>query len=146
MIQYRNGLIQTKEDGNPPPKIPNYIGESIYQIAINVSKIPKYSGYTIQYKQEMISDAVLDCVAAVDNFDPAKSKYPFAYFTRIVIHAFWRRIMKEKKQQYIKLKNLERMNVYGICSDEESTLFKVNEISSDIIKSYEEKHLKKKEK
>jgi hypothetical protein len=40
----------------------------------------------------------------MDNFDPAKSKNPFAYFTQIIYYAFIRRIQKEKKQQQVKQK------------------------------------------
>ena len=48
------------------------------------------------YKEDMISDGVENCVQYIDNFDPAKSKNPFAYFTQIVYYAFLRRIAKEK--------------------------------------------------
>ena len=44
----------------------------------------------------------------IDNFDPEKSKNPFAYFTQIIYYAFLRRIQKEKKQLEIKGKILER--------------------------------------
>ena len=40
----------------------------------------------------------------MDNFDPEKSKNPFAYFTQIIYYAFIRRIQKEKKQQLVKQK------------------------------------------
>jgi hypothetical protein len=41
------------------------------------------------------------------NFDPLKSTNPFAFFTQITFYAFLRRIQKEKKQLYIKLKCFE---------------------------------------
>ena len=44
------------------------------------------------------------------NFDPEKSKNPFSYFTQIIYYAFLRRIEKEKKQSYIKLKMTELMD------------------------------------
>ena len=40
----------------------------------------------------------------MDNFDPEKSKNPFAYFTQIIYYAFICRIQKEKKQQQVKQK------------------------------------------
>jgi len=40
----------------------------------------------------------------LDNFNPAKSNNPFAYFTQIIYFAFVRRIQKEKKQVTIKQK------------------------------------------
>jgi DNA-directed RNA polymerase specialized sigma24 family protein len=52
----------------------------------------------------MISDGYENCVMYMHNFDPEKYNNPFAYFTQIIHHAFIRRIQKERKQQYIKLK------------------------------------------
>jgi len=49
-----------------------------------------------------------NCVQYIHNFDPAKSKNPFAYFTQIIHYAFLRRIQKEKKQLEIKNKIIER--------------------------------------
>ena len=58
--------------------------------------------------QTMISDGIENCVQYIYNFDPAKSKNPFAYFTQIVHYAFLRRIQKEKKQLDIKTKIIEK--------------------------------------
>jgi hypothetical protein len=55
----------------------------------------------------MISDGVENCICYIDNFDPLKSTNPFAYFTQIIYYAFLRRILKEKKQLYIKHKSFE---------------------------------------
>jgi hypothetical protein len=52
----------------------------------------------------MISDGIENCLQYLDNFDPAKSNNPFAYFTQIIYYAFIRRIQKEKKQTIIKQK------------------------------------------
>ena len=56
----------------------------------------------------MICDGIENCIQYVDNFDPAKSTNPFAYFTQIVYYAFLRRIAKEKRQMEIKDKLIER--------------------------------------
>jgi DNA-directed RNA polymerase specialized sigma24 family protein len=52
----------------------------------------------------MISDGIENCLQYLDNFNPAKSSNPFAYFTQIIYFAFIRRIQKEKKQVTIKHK------------------------------------------
>ena len=44
----------------------------------------------------------------IHNFDPEKSRNPFAYFTQIIHYAFLRRIQKEKKQLEIKTKIIEK--------------------------------------
>ena len=47
-------------------------------------------------------DGVENCIRYCTNFDPEKSKNPFAYFTQITYYAFLRIIQKENKQFYIK--------------------------------------------
>jgi DNA-directed RNA polymerase specialized sigma subunit len=70
-----------------------------------LSHKPNFSGYT--YKEDMISDGIENCLLYIDNFDPEKSNNPFAYFTQIIYYAFLRRIAKEKKVLYTKLKYTE---------------------------------------
>ena len=91
----------------------------------------------------MKSDGILDCIAAVNNFDPNKTNNPFGYFTQILWNAYIRRIQKEKKQQYIKSKNIERVIVLENCSEEEINQFKLTDASNELIRSYEEKLFKK---
>jgi len=56
------------------------------------------------FRDEMILDGIENCITYIDNFDPEKSKNPFAYFTQITYYAFIRRIQKEKKQMDTKKK------------------------------------------
>jgi hypothetical protein len=49
-----------------------------------------------------------NCVQYINNFNPEKSKNPFAYFTQIIHFAFLRRISKEKKQMDIRNKIIEK--------------------------------------
>jgi hypothetical protein len=50
----------------------------------------------------------------MDNFDPAKSSNPFAYFTQITYYAFVRRIQKEKKHLQLKYKYIASLDVDSI--------------------------------
>jgi len=93
MIEYRESCSSA---------VTNYIGECFLKIANHLSYRPNFINYT--YKEEMISDGIENCLQYVDNFNPEKSKNPFAYFTQIIYYAFIRRIQKEKKQQTIKRK------------------------------------------
>ncbi len=106
MIEFRNSVIEAKENDQPRPRIPNYIGECIMKISEHLSYRPNFINYT--YKDEMISDGIENCLLYIDNFNPEKSKNPFAYFTQIIYYAFIRRMQKEKKQTYVKYKSLER--------------------------------------
>jgi len=80
-------------------------------IATNVSMKPNFISYT--FRDEMIGDAIENCCQYFDNFDPKRSKNPFAYFTQITWYAFLRRIHKEKKQLYAKYKAHEQIGVLG---------------------------------
>ena len=105
-----NGREPTREDrakrweGKPP--IPNYLGDCFLKIATHLSYKPNFVNYT--FREDMISDGVENCVQYINNFDPEKSKNPFAYFTQIIHYAFLRRIQREKRQLDIKNKILER--------------------------------------
>ena len=70
----------------------------------------------------MISDGIENCVQYIHNFDPEKSKNPFAYFTQIIHYAFLRRIQKEKKQLEIKTKIIERTGFDEVMMVDDSLL------------------------
>ena len=102
MIDWR----ETWPDEENIPPVTNYIGECFLKIATHLSYRPNFINYT--YRDEMISDGIENCFQYVKNFNPEKSKNPFAYFTQIIYYAFLRRIAKEKKQSHIKNKMIER--------------------------------------
>ena len=120
---------------NEDTQISNYIGEAILLICNNLSRKPNFSGYT--YKQDMVSDAICDCVAAVNNFDPDKTNNPFAYFTQIAWNAFLRRIDKEKKQTAVKHKNYLNSMFDVIMEDTDVNYIKSDDVSHQIVNSYE---------
>ena len=100
ILAYQQACREAEESGEEKPIIPNYLGECILKIATKLSNSPNFINYS--YKDDMILDGIENCIQYFDNFDPEKSKNPFAYFTQIVWYAFLRRIDKEKKQSYIR--------------------------------------------
>jgi DNA-directed RNA polymerase specialized sigma24 family protein len=64
----------------------------------------------------MILDGIENCLTYMDNFDPAKSKNPFAYFTQITYYAFIRRIQKEKRQMETKFKYIKSLDIEQILT------------------------------
>ena len=91
-----------RDRGEPKPRIGNYIGECFLKIATHLSYKPNFVNY--MFREDMICDGIENCVQYINNFDPAKSSNPFAYFTQIIYYAFLRRISKEKRQLEIKNK------------------------------------------
>lgn len=133
---HRELLLEADKNGLDKPQVSNYIGQCILLICNNLAKKPNFSGYT--YKQEMISDGIIDCIAAVDNFDPEKTNNPFAYFTQIAWNAYVRRIFKEKKQTYIKHKNFENSFLMNeLWTDSDNMQLKSNDYSDELIKNFE---------
>ena len=108
MTDWRLKYTKAKEKNRKPPKVTNYIGECFLKIANHLSYRPNFINYT--YRQEMISDGIENCLQYIHNFNPEKSKNPFAYFTQIIYYAFIRRIQKEKKQSHVKHKMIEKQD------------------------------------
>ena len=106
LIIYRQQIAEAEEAGDPKPRVSNYIGECFLKIATHLSYKPNFVNY--MFRDDMISDGIENCVQYIHNFDPEKSRNPFAYFTQIIHYAFLRRIQKEKKQLDIKTKIIER--------------------------------------
>ena len=106
LIVYREKVAIAKEKDLPKPRITNYLGSCFLKIATHLSYKPNFVNY--MFRDDMISDGIENCVQYIHNFDPEKSKNPFAYFTQIIHYAFLRRIQKEKKQLDIKNKIIEK--------------------------------------
>ena len=117
IVERKEQIREAESVGEPKPQISNYLGECILKIANHLSYRPNFINYT--YKEEMISDGIENSLQYIDNFDPEKSKNPFAYFTQIIYYAFIRRIAKEKKQQKIKDKMLKRSNISDMIAVQE---------------------------
>ena len=119
-----NGREPTKADRSQhwpgKPQITNYLGECFLKIATHLSYKPNFVNY--MFRDDMISDGIENCVQYIHNFDPEKSKNPFAYFTQIIHYAFLRRIQKEKKQLEIKTKIIERTGYDEVMMVDDSLL------------------------
>jgi DNA-directed RNA polymerase specialized sigma subunit len=115
MQKWKKTILEAEQSGEDKPPVTEYIGLAFLQIAENLAKKPNFVNY--QFKEDMISDGVENCLMYASNFDPEKSNNPFSYFTQIIYYAFLRRIQKEKKQNYIKYKYLESLDKVGDFSE-----------------------------
>lgn len=153
MIDYKASVVAAKEAGLPKPLVPNYIGKSILLISQRLSLMPNFVNYP--YREEMIGDGVENCIKYIDNFDPTKYDKPFAYFTQIIYFAFLRRILKEKKQLYVKHKLLENSLITNTLMEQgefdeleviPSYINMENENTSEFITNFEDNLEKKRKK
>ena len=132
--------------------ISNYIGECIMQICQRLAFKPNFINYS--YRDEMIDDAIENCVYAVPHFKPEASNNPFGYFTMVAWRAMIRRIQVEKKQNYIKHKNwqnkflVDDIEGAGLQASSVTGGTSGNDLSNQVIDMFEKKltEVKKKSK
>ena len=149
MVEYKKKVQEAEDCGDPAPEIPNYIGECIYQIANRLSYKPNFANYS--YRDDMVADGLENAIMAINNFNPEKSKNPFAYFTQIIYFAFLRRIQKEKKQLYVKHKVIENSVLTDTAVErsgsegqgEAAFIDLDNEYMAEFVENYEESMRKK---
>ena len=115
LIRYQEDIEIARLQDKPKPVIPRYIGECFLKIANHLSFKPNFVNY--MFKEDMISDGIENCVQYIHNFNPEKSRNPFAYFTQIIHYAFLRRIQREKRQLEIKNKILEKSGYSEVFDD-----------------------------
>lgn len=127
LVEHAEECTKAKETNLQKPMVPSYVAECFMKIADGLSHKPNFMNYT--YRDEMISDGIENCIMYYDNFDPTKSKNPFAYFTQIIYYAFLRRIHKEKKYQYVKYKSASQ---HGMAAEQELLEFGDNGLQFEI--------------
>lgn len=90
--------------------IDDYIGECILKICQNLIRKKGFIEYSRTHAEDMIGDAVENSMLYISSFDPRRSNQPFSYFTQVASWAFVRRIEKEKREIYFKLRSLHNMD------------------------------------
>ena len=121
VVEYVQTVQEAKENDQQLPIVPDYIAQCFLRIAEGLSHKSNFIRYT--YREEMVMDAVENCLKAIENYDIAAATRTgkpnaFAYFTQITWYAFLRRIAKEKKQQDVKLKYLTASGIENFIDNE----------------------------
>lgn len=146
--EYHRTVKQATEEDKPLPSIPNYIGECLYKIAHNYFNKSRFRYYS--YEDDMVSEAVLNCLKYFNNFDPDR-KNPFAYFTSIVHNSFFQVINSEERSRYKMLKNFTENVLNGnetafMVSEKLITNEELYDNMYTFMANYEEREKLKKEK
>lgn len=121
VVDYVTVLNEAKKTQEPLPKVPDYIAMCFLKICEGLSHKSNFVRYS--YRDEMVMDAVENCLKAVENYDieaATRTGKPnaFAYFTQISWYAFLRRIEREKKQQDIKMRYIEQSGIENFLDNE----------------------------
>ena len=127
VVEYVTVVQKAKADEINLPIVPDYIAQCFLKIAEGLSHKSNFIRYT--YREEMVMDAVENCLKAITNYNieaATRTGNPnaFAYFTQICYYAFLRRLAKEKKQQDIKFKYIEKAGIedFIMGADTDSTI------------------------
>ena len=121
IVEYVSRVNVAKEKCTEVPVVPTYIATCFLKISEGLAHKSNFVRYT--YREEMVMDAVENCLRAINNYNietKTRTGMPnaFAYFTQICYFAFLRRIEKEKKQQDIKLRWIEKSGYEDFMDDE----------------------------
>jgi len=112
LVEYKKEVNRAKKNNDERPQVPDYIGDCFIKIANHLAYKSNFINYS--FREDMILDAIENCLIYMDNFDPKKSSNPFAYFTQITYYAFLRRIQKEKKHLQTKYRYIESLDIEGL--------------------------------
>lgn len=134
VVDYVTTVNEAKENNQDLPIVTDYIAQCFLRIAEGLSHKSNFIRYT--YREEMVMDAVENCLKAIENYDieaATRTGKPnaFAYFTQITWYAFLRRIAKEKKQQDVKLKYLTQSGIENFIDNELG-----DEMSSQVVNAF----------
>lgn len=154
LVKYHEHKKECIAQGKPIPPLTNKIGAAIIQIATRRCNSRMYVGYTNNWKEEMISNACTLATIHGHNFDPEKSNNPFAYFTQICDNAIKEQLKKEKRQLYIKYKQMDESRGYVATDDTFGNDENLHQEEIDVgyddrlkfINDYEERNFNKKSK
>lgn len=136
IVDYVTEVQEYESKGKEIPIVTNYIGECFLKICEGLSNKINFNRYT--YREEMVMDAVENCLKAVTNYridTTTRTGLPnaFAYFTQIAFYAFLRRIAKEKKQQDIKWKYLDQADIEAFIHYDSAQLGDLHESERQFI-------------
>lgn len=149
LIEHRQNVEKALAEGLEKPQVSDYIGDCFIKIANHLAFKNNFINYS--FREDMILDAIENCLIYMNNFDPKKSSNPFAYFTQITYYAFVRRIQKEKRHLQTKYKYIESLDLSELLSQQDmdasqySNSF-VSYLKKQVDTAHKELHEVKKEK
>jgi len=148
LVKYKEKVADAKEQNLEQPKMPEFLGKCFFDLTEHMARRSEFINYS--FNDEMRSDARENCIQYWYTFDATKSNNPFGYFSILVWRAFVRRILKEKKQQYVKYKLTFNSGVLdsreSLTDSDGNAIVEANLADNmhDFIQNYEQKMQEKK--
>jgi DNA-directed RNA polymerase specialized sigma24 family protein len=106
LVTWQKDTRRAVRKKEPKPPLPDFVAECIMKMANRLSQKVGFVGYS--FRDDMVGDSLESCLRYIHNFNPAKSTNAFAYITQIIHNAFIRRIQKEQKQLYVKMRIVDQ--------------------------------------
>lgn len=85
-------------------KISNELAKMLMLLTDRYSRSSQFGGYT--FREDMVSEALINLCQNALKFDPEKSSNPFAFYTTSIYHSFLQFLNNEKKHRNIRDKML----------------------------------------
>lgn len=133
MVAYREAYDLAIINNTEKPRPSEYIGKCLLDIAKNFAT--KYHFAKFYFVEEMVGDALVNCLTYLHKFDPNKTKNPFSYFTQVTFYAFLRRIKLEKEEWETKqaiFKNIDPEILEMIRSEYQQNGWNENKLMQEI--------------
>lgn len=108
---------QAKRDLNPDTPLCNVIGKAILDISNNLVRRWNFSGYTPDWKEQMVGDGIEAAIKCVKSFDTENYSNPHAYITTTCFRAFQNRIKLEREGSVVKYKYFVEEVYDADCAD-----------------------------
>jgi DNA-directed RNA polymerase specialized sigma24 family protein len=100
--------------------ITDKMAEAFIKIAARIKDCASFAGYDYE---DMVDEAIFNCISNAHKFDIKQTKNPFGYFTSVVYFTYLQRIKKEAKRQGLKAHTsavTEYMERFGFTTINES--------------------------
>lgn len=107
LTKYLKERKEAELEGRPLPQAPDYVAVAIKAICDHLALKPIFSRYP--FIEDMKGDGIQNCIEYLHNYNYEKFQNPFAYITQIAYWAFVRRIQREKRYLYSKLRYTQYM-------------------------------------
>ena len=133
--KWKQRVLDAREVDEPDPPSTEYMGECFLRISEHLVMRPNFINYT--FRDDLVSDGVENCLLYAHNFNPEKSKNPFAYFTQIIYQSYVRRIVKERKLMHIKYLFVERSGILEELDPNSEGNKKITKVWVDYLRSHE---------
>lgn len=108
-----NWINENKDNGKKVnwTQMPNYIADCIIKIVDHYALKGNWRSYT--YLDLMKSEAIINLVRGIHNYNINISPNAFSYATQIVTNSFRQILKDEKEQAYIKNETISRESIYN---------------------------------